>query len=449
MKFRDMISMCLSNLFKRKVRTLLTVIGVVIGTCAIVVMISLGIGMQQSQKAALEQMGDLTLIQIYNWSGNSEIPSLDDTILEEIQSLEHVSAVTPAQYAEWGQFQIVSGKYVYDGTVYGVYMDQLEELGYVAQEGTLDPGQIDKHTIVFGSSALYNFYNSKKQSNNRVYPYPDENGNMPKPYVDVLNDKLEIKIQKSYDSTTSKKPKSYKVDCNAILMEDWNKNPSPGYAVFMDINFLRELSNEYKQYNGIKIDRNAKVNYEQVTVKVEDMKYVAEVEEIIQGYGYETNSMETIRKPLEEQARQQQIILGGLGAISLLVAAIGITNTMIMSIYERTREIGVMKVLGCVVGNIRAVFLMEAGTIGFFGGVLGVALSYLISFIINSVSAGGGGNMDYWQMISGGGIGGSSIIPPWLVLLALIFSTLVGLISGFSPANRAVKISALTAIRQE
>ena len=146
-----------------------------------------------------------------------------------------------------------------------------------------------------------------------------------------------------------------------------------------------------------------------------------------------------------------QLILGGLGAISLLVAALGITNTMIMSIYERTREIGVMKVLGCVIGNIRTMFLMEAGTIGFIGGILGLAFSYGISFAINSFAAGGdgsGGGMGMFGMGMGGGAS-VSIIPVWLALGALVFATMIGLVSGFYPANRAVKISALTAIKQE
>ena len=151
--------------------------------------------------------------------------------------------------------------------------------------------------------------------------------------------------------------------------------------------------------------------------------------------------------------RTIQMILGGLGAISLLVAALGITNTMIMSIYERTREIGIMKVLGCVVRNIRTMFLIEAGAIGFMGGVIGIAQSYAISFVINMLYAAqntGGGN-------AAGGMAGNtaeaaagiSIIPLWLALGALLFSTMIGLISGFHPANRAVKISALTAIKQE
>jgi ABC-type lipoprotein release transport system permease subunit len=130
---------------------------------------------------------------------------------------------------------------------------------------------------------------------------------------------------------------------------------------------------------------------------------------------------------------------------------------MIMSVYERTREIGVMKVLGCLVGNIRSIFLMEAGFIGFFGGVAGIALSYLLSFVLNffgGALAEGGGR---FGMFGGFGMYGGmgeeaarvSIIPLWLVLLGMAFATGIGLVAGFYPANRAVRISALEAIKQE
>ena len=143
------------------------------------------------------------------------------------------------------------------------------------------------------------------------------------------------------------------------------------------------------------------------------------------------------------------LILGSLGGISLLVAAMGITNTMIMSIYERTREIGIMKVLGCVVGDIRTVFLLEAGLIGLGGGAIGVLLSYAISFVLNMLGSGGLGSLLGGMYYGGGDATRISVIPIWLVGLALVFSTLIGLISGFSPANRAVKISALEAIKHE
>ena len=81
-----------------------------------------------------------------------------------------------------------------------------------------------------------------------------------------------------------------------------------------------------------------------------------------------------------------QAFLGFIGMISMLVAALSIANTMMMSIYERTREIGVMKVLGCKLGNIRMMFLSEAAYIGVFGGILGLIVSYTLSYALNNVA---------------------------------------------------------------
>jgi ABC-type antimicrobial peptide transport system permease subunit len=181
------------------------------------------------------------------------------------------------------------------------------------------------------------------------------------------------------------------------------------------------------------------------------MRQVAAIEEQIKDMGYGTHSMESERKRMEDENRQLQIIMGAIGGITLLVAVISIANTMIMSVYERTREIGVMKVLGCLIPDIRTIFLFEAGLIGFIGGILGVGLSYGLSFVINSV----GGNIG--NIFGGGGGWGwgmdqsanASIIAPWMVLMGLGFATIIGVVAGFYPAHRAVKISALEAIRQE
>ena len=115
-----------------------------------------------------------------------------------------------------------------------------------------------------------------------------------------------------------------------------------------------------------------------------------------------------------------------------------------MSIYERTKEIGIMKALGCYVKDIRRMFLFEAAAIGFSGGVIGLILSYAISGLLNML---GGGSMG--SMMTGGSAVAMkiSVIPIWLALLALFFATMIGLIAGYAPARRAVKISALEAIR--
>lgn len=141
---------------------------------------------------------------------------------------------------------------------------------------------------------------------------------------------------------------------------------------------------------------------------------------------------------MQSQYRSIQAILGGIGAVSLLVAAIGIANTMMMSIYERTKEIGIMKVLGCNLGDIRSLFLIEAAYIGFIGGAIGLALSYGISAIINRITT----TMYGYQTTT-------SFIPFWLSGTALLFAVLVGMLAGFFPALRAMRLSPLAAIRNE
>ena len=114
---------------------------------------------------------------------------------------------------------------------------------------------------------------------------------------------------------------------------------------------------------------------------------------------------------------------------------------MIMSIYERTKEIGVIKVIGASVKDIRNMFLLEATLIGFIGGALGIALSYLGSYILNFFA---GSSMDYGGEITNVVI---SYIPAGLVIIAGLFSMLIGLASGYLPAIKATKISAIDAIR--
>lgn len=112
-----------------------------------------------------------------------------------------------------------------------------------------------------------------------------------------------------------------------------------------------------------------------------------------------------------------QAVLGGIGAVSLFVAAIGIANTMMMSIYERTKEIGVIKVLGCSLRNIKQMFLLEAAFIGFIGGLVGNILSFLISFAINAIVASSGAM---------GVEGNISYIPFWLAAASMILQYLWG-----------------------
>lgn len=450
MRFRDMAAMAFGNLFKRRVRTALTVSGVIIGTCAIIVMLSLGIGMKQSMETMMQGMGDLTVITINNRaSGAADSQALDDRELEKIRQIPNVVTLTPIYYLNNGNVTVSCGKYQFQGMIYGVYMDSLAPLGYKAENGSLPGENAQKTDILFGSNTAYDFVDSKKHSSVRYAKMMGGSEKAPDPFVDLMTDRFQLTVNLPMDSTTKSKPE--KLNVAGTLAEDWSKNPGPSDCIFMDVGYAKELMEKFNKLNDVKTDTSVKQGYDSAVVKVDSIDSVADAEQAIKDMGYDTYSMDSMRKPVEEQMRNVQMILGGLGAISLLVAALGITNTMIMSIYERTREIGIMKVLGCVVRNIRTMFLMEAAAIGFLGGGIGIGLSYGISYAINSFAAqnAASGNASGGNILGIGGGASISVIPLWLALGALAFATLVGLVSGFHPANRAVKISALTAIKQE
>lgn len=464
MKIIDMITLTFGNLWRRKVRTLLTVMGVVVGTCSIVVMISLGVGMDASLKQQLSQMGDLTIIDVYNYGNNNkpDKKNLDDKAIKEITEIDKVVVASPF-WSPWGLnakfIDDKKGRFECEGSIVGVYPNALKEFGYELLEGDFLPDTYDKKkvTIIMGEDMNYQFRDSKRKTNNYVWKEPLPDGSFKKPFIDATKQKVNL-ILAPQDKDKHKDLK-YEVVVKGRLKTDYNKDYRTAYGCFMDINQLKQLEKEYNKENGIKTDSKSANSYESVKVKVQSMEDVEVVEQKIKDMGFETSSMEEIRKPMEEHTRQQQIMFGGLGAISLFVAAIGITNTMVMSIYERTREIGVMKVLGCKLSNIRSIFLMEAGLIGFLGGIAGTLASYGISNLLNKYGGAMSGGM-------GGGFGGGmmgmmmggmeeeaalkiSIIPPWLVILAIVFATFIGLISGFYPANRAVKISAMEAIKHD
>ena len=200
-----------------------------------------------------------------------------------------------------------------------------------------------------------------------------------------------------------------------VSKEDYSKGSETSDGIIMSLSDLQKL---LEKVPGAKKRRT----YDSVLVKVTDISVVERVETDIKGMGYNTESMESIRKPMEKEAQQKQMMLGGLGAISLFVAALGITNTMIMSISERTREIGIMKALGCYVTDIRIMFLSEAGAIGLIGGVIGCIISFCASVTINLVSLGPSLENLLPAMFGGGDVTRVSVIPPWLLLFAVVFS---------------------------
>lgn len=437
MNRRDMIDMALRNLWKRRLRTALTVLGVVIGTASIVVMVSIGIGMNKGFASQLENWGSLQVIDVYPSGGmeyDKETDSMKQTkkqdelnakAVESFRQMEHVEAVSPVvnEY-----LYLVTGKLVADASIVGIEPGAMTALGYQVAEGRALTDEDSKAIVVGGS---VEFYNPKLSWEMRYSSEP--------PKVDVLNEKLSLTWDWNYGTRNADKSiKPIKVDAVGTLPADGNNS----WSIIMPIKELENLQKEKKKWEESQSEGNTSSNsrkskeYERVMVKVDEIDNVQKVQQQIKDMGFRASSLTDQLEAMKETTRMLRLVLGAIGAISMVVAAISITNTMVMAIYERTKEIGIMKVIGASLKDIKGLFLTEAAFIGFSGGIIGIIVSYGASFLVNFVAQRQGSTMQ-------------SAIPIWLALGGVAFSTAVGVIAGYLPAKRAMKLSALMAIKTE
>jgi len=182
--------------------------------------------------------------------------------------------------------------------------------------------------------------------------------------------------------------------------------------------------------------------YQTLTVKVAHPQASQEVEDKIKGLGYSAFSLSDALTAAKRGFIILDILLSLIGSIALAVSSLGIVNTMVMSILERTREIGIMKAVGGSDADVRGIFLVEASSIGILGGVAGVAIGWFVGRIINF-----GANR---YIVSQGGTAGDLFsIPLWLVLGSIGFAIVVSLIAGSYPARRAARLDPIQALRHD
>lgn len=457
MKFPDLLIMSMNNLRRRKLRTVLTVLGVIIGTAAIVVMVSLGIGLNEMTVEQIASWGSLTTIEVYGQnsgggmgmigavssaqSGEDEPNYITDKVIDSFKRIPHVTGVSPVL-----NMNVVMRQGAYISTfvqLKGVSQSYLEQLDL--GEGRIpEPGELG---LVFGNGVIRDFTNAKTGKGFwDTGEMPDVNP-MGKPMFVIFDMDAYYQSQgsgSSSDGTPIKPPKKYMIETTGMTAGGEGSYSNYSWYVFTDIDGLKaQLKKVFKKGTPIPGQPTNKKGkplnelvYNSAEVFVDDMENVTQVQEQLAAMGYQVNSQMDFLESSRQQSNMVQAVLGGIGAVSLFVAAIGIANTMMMSIYERTKEIGVMKVLGCDMGNIRNMFLIESGFIGFMGGTVGVALSYGVSAIVN-------------RFVNMSLSGDLSRIPPWLSLAAVGFAVFVGMAAGFMPAVRAMKLSPLAAIRNE
>lgn len=467
MSWMDLLRMSGSNLKRRKLRTFLTVLGVIIGTTSIVVMISLGLGMQKSLYNEIEQSGGLTSIKVtgkaagesmyyfsYGFSSDKVDPTkyVDDKVVEELGQLEHVISSYPVYEMS---VTMLKGAYEAYGSLKAMPYEGLAAQNIPLAEGGSLPKKGGPLELVYGNMVITDF---REKATDRYYW---ETGVLPD--IDLANDSVFLILdQEGYfdsqyagvnmgdsmgESQPVRKVQKHVVKASGVVEGGPDDYNSFGYYVYCDLDTLRQMLK--KEFSGRVIPGQPSTKsgkpykdfyYTYAQVKVDDIDNVNAVADSIRQMGYNVETNAEYLESMQKEFAMIEAVLGGIGAVSLFVAAIGIANTMMMSIYERTKEIGVIKVLGCSLKNIKQMFLMEAACIGLIGGVIGNIFSFLVSSLIN-VLTGHGAAMGF--------DGDISYIPLWLVLVSMLFAMLVGITAGYFPAKRAMQLSPLAAIRTE
>ena len=444
MKFLDLVRLIFGNLSRRKARVALTAIGVIIGTAAVVILVSLAIGLQRNANEQLYGIGDLTQIQVspaYEMmergmavsidGGGRGVPGepqparlLTNSALDELRAIPGVASVIPREYLMTGalvKYQKLEGGV----SIIGVDTPDLGDLGLESMEGSTELG---RGTVVIGAMVPSNFYDP------RIRP-----GQEPPPPPQLYGQQIQLTVMKSDDQGNEIR-KNYSLRVTGVLRETRGESD---WTIYFPLEQVKTL-NEWAQGRRINYNREG---YSQVIVKVQDVGQVLDISEQITDMGFQAFTPQSFVQGINNFYVILQFIFGGVGAIALLVAAIGIANTMAMSILERTREIGLMKAVGATNRDVLAIFLGEAAGIGFIGGLGGVIIGWLAGQGLNVIAIVYLANQAGQQ----GGPPPSVAVytPVWLPLFALIFSTIIGMISGLYPALRAATMIPVMALKYE
>jgi len=447
MTTRDLLRLVISNLKRMKARVAMTAIGVIIGTAAVVVLMSLGAGLQKMATESLYGMGGLDELMIYNpgyWGGRAEGRddqgniTLDDEPIDQIRALEGVLAVMPFQDV------MMQGPLRLDrqegwGQVYGVDMDAFKQIAKL-NRGTLD---IYRGQVIIGASVPQNFIPWQEVRDAEEPPPPPE----------VFGKVLQM-INYQYNEGDM-----YPTESVVARLEVVGELKSQGYmydyGIFMPLKEAKRLNQRINSGLPPEQQPGSQQGYSQAMIKVTDPNLAPSVEQQLKDMGFNVQSDRQQLESINQFFLIVQAILGGIGAVALLVAAFGIANTMVMAIYERTREIGLMKAIGATNQDVMSVFLAEAGSIGFLGGVGGVLLALGLNLLINVVGQplianGGGGFFGGYTPPGQEPVARAlTATPLWLPLFAIIFATLIGVISGIYPAIRAAALSPIRALKYE
>ncbi len=401
---KELFALASRQLRRKKLRVFLIVLGIAIGVAAVIGVTSLGEGIRVQAVEQIKASHDLTTIEVSAGIEAGSVTLITDSKLKAIETAEHVLFVAP----------YVRDSYVTQNNTYLAVMGvtpeyrqihgnlQLEKGNWFSEKG--NPGE-----IVLG-------YDVAK----RLSIIEDLG----------LGDEFAVKIR--------------------LYGEEGR--PKDKTAVFKIAGILKSSGDEHDNqvFVGIKeaMEMDEKDAYDGLFVKVDDPAFAASIRDRVEGLGLTAHSAQDVIDEVNKLMVAVTLVLGFFSGISLVVGALMVVNTMIISVYERTKEIGLSKALGASDFDIMKMFLAECVIIGAIGGIfgdlLGIGFSVLIDVVGKPflVSALGG------ELGTGLQSGSITVVTPWILAAGFAISLVLSIVSGLYPARRAARLNPLDALRQ-
>jgi len=398
---RESFEIALDTFKHRKLSSILTVLGIVIGIAAIISLVSIGTGMQEALGEALEGMGsDKIMIMpgsLDDMSGFAAITT-DSLIDKDVEIIEDISGVKVAAGMLMKSLPIKFDDEVKSSYVTGLSGEKADKLFLEMEIFEINEGRPykegDSKVIVVGSRFADDIF--------------EEDVN--------VGDTLYIKNTK------------FKVIGNLKSIG----NDEDDSNILIPLNDMRELVGGKDSLTMVWAQVSNPSNIDSVAEKIE--------KKMEDKYGENTISTITsgqMAEMMDGIFSTISFVIGGIASIAMIVAGVGIANTMFTSVMERTKEIGVMKAIGATNMDVVQIFLVEAALLGLLGGVIGVSLGLLISYGITFAA---GDSL---------GVAFEATVTNDMILFSLGFSLFVGIISGIYPARRAARLQPIEALRYE
>ena len=391
----DYFLMAVNSISHRKLRSWLTLIGIVIGVAAIISLVTVSRSLESTIESQFEQFGaNRIIISPKGFQGPGT--SSEGLTMKDVETIEKISGF---KYVVPGVFLSTEVKYrkeVGFTLVSGIPSENFEEF-FIDSGVELKEGRFikegDKYEAVVGSKVTEDMFRDELRLGSKI-EIKGREFRIVGILKEIGNSQDDNQINVPLDTVRDVFSKPDDVDVVIAQVKSAN-----------DIPMLQEkIKKELERRRG-------DTNFQVVTA---------------------TQILEQINQVLGIM----QFVLVGIAAISLIVGAIGIMNSMYTSVMERTRDIGIMKAVGAMNSDILNIFLVESGLIGFVGGIFGVIIGSLMAFIIGQISKSAG----FLLIIK---------IEPLVIVFGLLFAFVVGIISGILPAYQASRLKPVDALRYE